>query len=509
MIEPMVQRQPHAPIAATTHEERARLREQALRYRILYKQWAGDVSERIRRDVGSARAEQWGYPDMSANLLNAATSSVAVLYDREPKVTGRTKAATAVMVALLADAGYAELMQRVQRDTLGIREMLVRAEIYKDNDLRRLRLRPVWPHTVKVVCDDYDPTRILRVEWWRWRDDRWTRDVTDISDPDAPRYFVDDGAGTDLSPQYLRDENGVAPRGGYVGDSYPYRGPDGEPLQPFVLYHAAETGKLWDFDTLGEVVEATLNVSAAWTYWHHVLQSASWPQRYVVGLDVAGAHNGDDGSARQEDRYIDPDPTLILRFISGEGMDQAGMQPMPPGQFETTADLEKIGQSIQAYERRALAYAGLTAAEIMRSSGDPKSGYALAVNRDGQRESQRKYGPIFQRYDERLVRLVAKLYGSLPVTGWIVEHEMLPPSAAELREEREHILALIDAGLMSRVEGYMRLHPALDETEARRRLAELDAEREPAAPPSTPDPPPVVADDDDEEVEDGERRDDD
>lgn len=458
---------PVFPATPADYEDYARMTEQALRYRILYGGWIGDVRERVAREIGKKRADEWGIPDISANLLNAATSAVSVLYDRKPKIYGRTKPATKRMEKLLEEAGWAQLMQRVQRDTIAIREMFLHPYMaLNDDGSRSLRIEMVHPHLIQIVTDPYDYQRIVKLYRWQVRDGAWTRDVFEL-EPVA-RYSVDDGYGNDLSPNYLTGPDGrPAPAGGLSGDRYPWRDQDG-PYLPWIAYHAAETGRMWDWPTLREVSEATLNVAAAWTYWRHILHNASWPQRYVAGLEVAGMGTGD----HTEDRYIEPDPTLILRLVADTTSEVPGQGFV--GQFETAADLHKIGEAIQAYERRALAYAGLSPSEVMRSSGDPRSGYALAVSRDGQRESQRKYGPIFQRYDQQLLALIARMDGALPVDGWEVEYEMLPPSAAEMREQRDNAIQLMQAGLMSRVDAYMSLHPSLSRAEAERQVAEIE-----------------------------------
>jgi len=64
----------------------------------------------------------------------------------------------------------------------------------------------------------------------------------------------------------------------------------------------------------------------------------------------------------------------------------------------------------------------------------------------------------------------------LPEFGYSVHYQDLPLSPEELRSRREHALALMSAGLMSRVDAYLELHPGLTRAQAQLDLAEIDAQ---------------------------------
>lgn len=448
--------------------EWARIRETALRRRILYGDWAHDIAERIRQEVGHERARLWGQPELSANVALSACSSVAELYHAPPRVTG-THASR--LTAALDAAGWAPMMQRVQRDTIGLREMHLRATIEHDPDTGedRVALLPVSPDLVVQTFDPRIPTRATRVRHYVWRDDQWTVDDYDITDPARPvwRCYRAEGK-EDLSPRYLSGPGGsTVPDGGLTGDAYPWR-IDGRPVLPWVTYHAAITGQPYDWRTMREVFDGTLSIAVLWTYWRHILQMASWPQRYLINLDVAGSGVNDDT------RYVEPDPTLILRLMQEQHMMGGAASA---GSFTTSANVHEVGEALIAYERRILAYAGLSPGEVLRSSGDPRSGYALAVTRDAQRESQRRYAPIFRQADQQLMRLVAGLLG-LPNLAYMVEYQLMPPSAAEQQGERDNVIELMGAGLMSRVEAYQRLNPQLSPDDVVSRLRAIDEQQE-------------------------------
>lgn len=279
----------------------------------------------------------------------------------------------------------------------------------------------------------------------------WTRDVWDVSDQASPVHKVLDADGTDSSHLY------GLPVGGLVGEAYPYIRTDGRAVLPYVVYHAALTSNLWDTYFGREVVEGTLDICVLWTMHGHVLRDASWMQRWIMGAEVAGASvEGPPGSPRLQ--AVADHATILELQANPDFQGQAQV-----GQFAMPTDPLAFAESVVIRERRLVAYAGLAKADVLRESGDPRGGYALAVNREGQRESQRRYAPVFRPSDEELLSLTAVMLNrargveSLPEDGWTVVHQALPPSKEEREAERGDVLALIGAGLISKVEARMRL----------------------------------------------------
>ena len=125
-----------------------------------------------------------------------------------------------------------------------------------------------------------------------------------------------------------------------------------------------------------------------------------------------------------------------------------------------------------SYESRIEAAFGHVAA-VSRKSGDPRSGYALAVSREEQRDAARRLEPQFRRGDLELLRIVAALVNArtpddpLPESGWSISYQSLPPSQSEI----DGILTRVDGGLMSRVDAYIELHPGMTPEQAARELA--------------------------------------
>ena len=72
--------------------------------------------------------------------------------------------------------------------------------------------------------------------------------------------------------------------GTFTGGAYPWQTPEG-PILPWVTYHASRTPWFWDSFTGREVVEGTLQLGVLMTHYTHLVQAASWAQRYAYGAE--------------------------------------------------------------------------------------------------------------------------------------------------------------------------------------------------------------------------------
>jgi hypothetical protein len=151
------------------------------------------------------------------------------------------------------------------------------------------------------------------------------------------------------------------------------------------------------------------------------------------------------------------------------------------GSFEPSADPQKLLESIAKYEYRVATASGISS-EILRQSGDPRSGYALSISRDGQREAQKKFAPIFRENDEVLLEKTACLCNrflgtNLPEVGYRVQYSQLNLSPEEMKAQREDVIEKLKIGLISPVDAIMILNPDLDDIEARSELQRIRKER--------------------------------
>jgi hypothetical protein len=452
-----------ADAARWEHTRRAR--------RILYGVWKSDLLAQMELQVGSVRAAAWKCPDMTSNPLRAVCDELSHAYDVAPGVVGDAEG-----VALLEDSGVWPLLQRVSRDTLGLREMFVRVDVVDGE----LLFRPVAPDMVLAWASPDKPDKPNRLMELRLREvdgkDAWTWDVFDLSGP-VPVYRVEShNHKTNLSARFLGSEAGL------VGEEYPYVDSKGNPLIPYNTRHASSTGMLFDPYAWAELVEGTLNVGVLRTFLAHVIRDASWPQRYTVDLAIQGRTTTTAGVRRPHEaistdssprQQVIADPAVVVELRT-----TADAQGQPQvGQWQTSADPVKIMETIQQYSRTLPVIAGVSPADSQRD-GDPRSGFAISINRDGQREAMRRFEPVYQSADAELIYIAVALWNrdqgtTIAEDGYTVTYRGIPLSVDERRAQLEEIKALRELGLISIAQAYQMQHPGTSEEDAARAIREI------------------------------------
>lgn len=471
---------PPMPIQSNPTVQR-RVEHSALRHRMLTGQWLQDLLDEISQHIPESRQAAWGVPDMSSNIFKATSEALCGLYVEAPTIAVQETQQNQTdgllgRNGLINEAGLWPLMQRVQFFTIGMRECFIRVDI--TDDQQGLLYRIVTPDMVDAESSSGDPSRPHRIKELRLRYDEeikefeWTVDLLDISDPKNPKYQVftvkqNGDYDKDVSQKYLKSN--------LSGENYPYRDSNGTPYLPYSLYHAEIHGSLFDPYQNREVVAGALNASVLYSFFLHLTRDCSHPQRYLMGATLAGMDMYDNNLASRRNA-IASDPASILIFTPDPDL-QSGQQPQI-GQYQPGGDVEKMLESITVYERRLATYAGINPADVQKMSGDPRSGYAIAVSRSSLREAQRKYAPSFRQGDIQTLEISAKLAnkflgGSYPETGYRVEYHAIPLSPQEQKEQRENILSLLEAKLISKVDAIKILHPDLDDLDAKRMLLRI------------------------------------
>lgn len=369
------------------------------------------MRQRIQQAIGTIRRDAWGEIDLTSNPFLHTWTQLAALYRQVPLVIppeGGEDVAVAV-----AEAGLWTLMPRLQRDTLGLREMLLYVDVDPGG---RPVYQPVYPDLVEVLAvDPWQPARPTALKVWRrdpLRPEVWTAYVYDARGEGS--YQATDAQGRDVSAQVLRPAGQEG--GAYRGAEYPWR-LEGRPVLPFVVYHAEDTGSVWDAYSGREVVEGALQLGVLYTYYNHIIRNAAWGQRYVVGAQPVGAASSPTG-LRSE---ITTDPAALL-VLEPMDLDGQGGQVIV-GQWNSPVDPEKVLGSILRYERR-LVESAVGAAEVTRQEADIRSGYSLAVSREAQEDAQVGYAPLFERADLEVLRLTAALLNG-PTEGWSIQYPLV------------------------------------------------------------------------------------
>jgi len=436
-----------APPASKDAKEFQRVTHTSLRRRMLYGEHEQDVTNKLIDTVGATRKNAWGRVNLSTNIFVRVYEELAGLYLRNPLVfppEGQEEVASAI-----SESGYWTLMQRIQRDTLALRTCAVHVSI---SDKGMPRYRQVFPDMLYVEVDKSNKPYLVKEWQYDLEREKWIRVCTDSK---AGLYYVLDDRGNDISLEILGGE--------FNGEDYPWKDVEGGYLMPYVFYHAQKTSWFWDAYTSIEIVEGALNTMMHYTFYDHVVRDASWPQRYASGLAPAGL--SEDGVSE-----VVTDPATLLILNKLEGYDG---QPLI-GQWSTSMDPKVLLDAIMQDERRIIESA-LGTASVARTSSEIQSGYSLAVSREQRRQAQRKYVPQFKDGDIEICKLTASLMG-FEEAHWNIRYQSLPKDPEEVQATWNVVSSLLDSGLMSRKQAYLRLNPDLTIEEAERELELIDIE---------------------------------
>ncbi len=462
-----------SPPKAPDQETGARWRESRRRRRLLEGVWKEELSRAIERAIGQNKAAIWGEPDLSKNVLRSIVHQLSTLYNVPASIGHDDQTAADRMRDEVEAAGMWELLQGFSPLIIGQREGLVRAEVVADPGFagdgaapRQLLIRVAPADLVAVMAHPDAPDVPVKVCEYRIRktptgDSAWYRDVFDVSDPARPSFRIEDEAGKEAGAAI-----GMPP---IEGDAYAamWSTADGRPFIPGEWYHAQRTGKLADPMFGRELVDGTLITAMLWTFWGHLVRDASHPQRYSVGAAPAGA-GGREGDGLQ---WIETDPSSLLRFEAEPGVSAQ------IGQFQPGGDPVAMGQAIRDYAADLAVDFDISPSDLQRANGDARSGYAVALTREGMRHAQRRYEPSFKRHDQRMISKMAAMLNrsmgaGLPETGWRVRYHGLPLSLEERRMEIEEWERRVELGVASKVDLLMRLE-GISEDAARARLERI------------------------------------
>ena len=478
---------PTKPVAPNNLDQK-RWEFTSLRRRMLTGAWEQDLELELGRHLSPDRRESWGPSDLSSNPFEQVTSQLAVLYTESPSVSAQGADLSALVgrEGFATRAGLWPMMQRVQKMVLGLRESIVRVEVIPHSrgvevDRPGLVYRLVTPDNVYCEVDPDQPDIPVYYREYRIRvnpltnEQEWVCDVIDIRNMDEPMFGMfqankDGSLGEDVSELYMGHAT-------HIGEDYPFRNSLGQPFLPLTIYHAEKTGELWNFLDGNSLVYGSLNCGILYTFYLHCVRDNAWAQKFMLGASVAGLNAMDQDSVSRR-AAISTDPSSILILQSDP--DTSG-QPLV-GTFTPPIKPNELLESVAKYELRVAVSSGVAPESITRQNADPRSGYALSIDRAGQREAQRKYAPVFRMADEDLLAKSAALCNrylgtDLPESGYRVSYQSLALGPEELKAQREDLLAKLQAGLISPIEAIQTLNPDLDYTAAVEHLNKIRRER--------------------------------
>jgi hypothetical protein len=458
-----------------TVDDMQRAEHSALRHRMTHGTWSTDLEEALRAHVSLERRQAWGVQDMTSNVFKSVTSQVGgVPYDSAPTITGPQGAEDLTQVGGLLDkSGVWQLQQRTCEDLVATREMFVRASY---DEAGGLVFTPYAPHLVYAEASPLAPDRPRKVALLDERElpdgtEMWTWEEWNLDDDGAPSwgiYSASDGKREDLTKLYSTAPSAQRGKdyGWMVGQ---------DPYIPGVLYHAAKTGRLWDPWYGIEAVAGSLTLAVLNTFWVHCLRDASFLTVLLVGGVPAGIKVSNRNG--QTYHYLPLEPgtiNLVERQPKFEG--QVTAIQLQPG-----SDPLKLIEAIQVFEGRVAVYAGVQHSDITRTSGDPRSGVALAISQHGLRSAQRRIEPQLRRGDTELIEVGAKLCVQngrpYPLSGYSISYTSLPLSPEEITARDASIQRRLSLGLLTEVDALREYHPEWSDARLVKYLATAKAER--------------------------------
>ena len=451
-------------------EDEARRSEARRRRRLLEGAWAEDAKQRISEFFHESTAHRLGRVDLTRNLLRSLVVELSCRYAEPPLRLHEDDAANERMQDALAESMLWSSGRRNERYTVGLRENFLRHDWTEGVGLQH---RTVTPDLVYAEADPDRPDRPIylvevRPHSVEGGDPEWLWHVMDGRDG-SYRVVRPDGDDPDVS----RGEDVTA---SVLGERFDGRlvEVDGKPALPPVLYHAeAGTGALWNWRELCEVVDATLQGSAYWSFWGYLVRDASHPPRGLVDGIIKGAAPVQRGNTVVSQAQVDP--TVLMQIMSDGGGSAHAIQ------WEAGADPERLQLAIQQYMVGCAQSAGLSPDDFV-ASAQAQSGYAISLKSEAKRREQRAMGPSFAASDAQSLAYIAALLNKyesagLPETGWAPRYTPVGLTPSERESRLAEAEAGIRGGWRSLVDAVMAEHPGMDRGEARAHLETVREER--------------------------------
>lgn len=454
---------PRPPLPGDDNQRRAK--QQALRMRLLRGRWSEDLETALKLHVREDRLGVWGIGEMSRNPFRSISSQVGgALYHRPGELRGG--AGVDDLSAAMQAAGYWQVMQRQSTDLVGLRETLMRVDW---SERAGLLYRPIDPDACIVESVPEAPDVPAYLAELQLREDEkgkpaWCWEILDIRDLEQPEHKIMDAK---MEEDWTDRILGPAPEGSINGYRYVY---EGVPFLPVVMHHAERTGELWDAFYGVETVLGTMTVAVLLTFWVHGVKDGSFATVMLVNGQVRDVEiEGANGKRR---KVISTEPGSIIEVGPiDEGAGQPTAVQLQPG-----FDPQKLMTAITGFEQGLAEFAGVSAADLVRTGADPRSGVSLSISREGLRDAQGRMEPQLRRGDLQAAAVTAKMLNlhagtNLPIDGISVTYPSLPLSIGERKAQTEDLTTKVDAGLMSKVDAYMALHPGITRKQA---TTELD-----------------------------------
>lgn len=415
--------------------------------------WEKDATEHRSQILDAARAASWGRVSSSVNLFDSAMSQLAVLYDNTPTISNQNISLSSEQIDVVNNWGLFSKSQQHNKNTLALGDSCIKLSWNFDKNKPLTTL--VTPDMIEAKSNFWDPsTPVLVREFCQkvnpadgkvaWYIEEWS--IEDLENP----YFkiLTAEKETDVTSLFRQGEN-----------AYPYYNIETKrPFLPYVLYHAQDTGELFQAEIWEDLVQGSLDVSVLVNMFQHSVYAASWAQKWGLNVNLEGLSQV--GSGHQAASRVATDPGSILLFTSDNGGSL--------GTFQSPQSPMEIVEAIEKYSNMLVQNLGVLSIDATMKVA--QSGVSISLKRDKLRQMQQTFSRQFAIGDVELLEKACAMHNLftdefIPSQGWNVKYNYLITDLSEKNQKLDYLLKLKAAGLIGDRYILRELEVNLDEAE--------------------------------------------
>lgn len=446
--------------------ERARVTLTSQRYALAMEDVDELLDGYMRDHVGIGRLSRWGPPNTAFNALSSICHALSTPghYSQAPDILGASASELAeVMEMVWSQHQWAEYLTYA----LGASAVLV------ESDGAGVAARVVPPHHLWATTKPGRPGEVQVMRHLQVREIRgelrYTWDVWDIRDPEAPTFRVMLAAGDGAMGEEVTGE--VFPAGDLDAlAAYPWRRPDGSPYMPWSIHRSWDVGDLWNWQRGRGVARGTLHVMMLWSAADRCALNATGKVTLVFGGTPLGVEQRRGPYPGETAMTLDVDPGDMVFIAPMEGGGQ--MSATEIGEVET---LPALMEYVRMAAGQLATDIGITPSDSMAKSAGPESGEAISLRNATKRLEQRRRNPLCRVADLATLRHVCWLLGLDDAGLGVVYHE-IPLSPEEEREARTSMEWERTQGMVSSVDLLMMRRPGMQREQAVAELRRVRAE---------------------------------
>jgi len=375
--------------------------------------------------------------NQSQNVLKRVINEISTVYKAQPVRDFKEDKRFEEIL------GYSKLdtkLKKVNRYSNLLNETLLKIGVRGG----RIVFDIITPNISTVVQNSEDPTQADAIIYM----------VTPVNTvgSDSILYYYWDVLGN----HYILNKDMKLSQRFYEPSFYPYRGEDGLPILPFIIFHREEPDdSFWDQDTGRDLYNAALMIGIKMTLFDYYFKVASFKQPYVIG----------DKPNIPSNQVLDP---LTVFMASGEGA-QVGLLDMQ-------INLDQLQNALVFQINTVINNYGISADQWSLSISE-MSGRALKIRNRALLEIREEQIPLYREYEQEIfdkTRIVNNAhFPDTPITATDFSVDFGEIEFPEdPKEELELDTKRLKTGLISLGQFYKKYNPDVDEGKGEKAIIE-------------------------------------